>query len=83
MNHSHTLLHRFVGGVVLLLGLCLIPSFAQIVFDASPGTAAPPAVLGPYNMTPFGPDARVLFNNETFVTTPGNVCGEQIGRAHV
>jgi hypothetical protein len=27
-----------------------------IAFNGSPGTAAPPATLGPYTMTPFGPD---------------------------
>ena len=77
MNHSHNLLGRFVGGLVLLLSLGLAPSLAQIVFDASPGTAAPPTVLGPYTLTPFTPDARPLFNQVTTVTTPGNVCGER------
>lgn len=28
-----------------------------IAFNGSPGTNAPPATLGPYTMTPFGPDA--------------------------
>jgi hypothetical protein len=31
-----------------------------IVFDGSPGTAAPPSTLGPYTMTAFGPDPRPL-----------------------
>ena len=30
----------------------------SIAFDGSPGTAAPPATLGPYTMTPFGNDGR-------------------------
>jgi hypothetical protein len=29
-----------------------------IAFDGSPGTAAPPATLGGYGMTPFGPDPQ-------------------------
>jgi hypothetical protein len=28
------------------------------VFDGSPGTGPPPAALGPYSMTPFGPDSQ-------------------------
>ncbi|MBS1810185.1 MAG: hypothetical protein JST84_18635 [Acidobacteria bacterium] len=74
MNHSHQLLSRFAGGLLFLLSLCLVPSFAQIVFDGSPGTAAPPSILGPYTMTPFAADGRPLGNNETSVATPG-VCG--------
>jgi hypothetical protein len=45
-----------------------------IVFDGSPGTAAPPATLGPYTMTPFGPDPQPLCPDEgssvTSVTDP-------------
>src|SRR4029079_3984527 len=29
-------------------------------FDGSPGTSAPPATLGGYTMTAFGPDARTI-----------------------
>ena len=32
----------------------------EIVFDGSPGTAAPPSTLGPYTMTPFGLDPQGL-----------------------
>ena len=31
-----------------------------ITFVGSPGTGAPPAKLGPYTMTPFGPDPQPL-----------------------
>lgn len=74
MHHTHNLLRRFAGGIFLLLSCCLVPSFAQIVFDGSPGTAAPPAMLGPYTMTPFGPDPNPLNANTMMVATPG-VCG--------
>ncbi len=33
---------------------------SELVFDGGPGTGAPPATLGPYAMTAFGPDARPL-----------------------
>jgi hypothetical protein len=36
------------------------PPPSQIVFDGSPGTAAPPAMLGPYQMTAFGYDPQEL-----------------------
>jgi hypothetical protein len=45
-----------------LAAACLPPQQPQqvgdIVYDGTPGTDAPPATLGPYTMTPFGPDAR-------------------------
>lgn len=87
MHHTHNLLHRFVGGVFLLLSFCLIPSFAQIVFDGSPGTGAPPATLGPYTMTPFGVDNANPVNPLNGVYTPdtmmvtvpnGSLCGGSI-----
>jgi hypothetical protein len=36
---------------------CTAPT-PGITFDGSPGTAAPPSTLGPYTMTPFGPDSQ-------------------------
>jgi len=39
-----------------------------IVFDGSPGTAAPPATLGPYTMTPAPDDTRPI-GQDVFVTT--------------
>jgi hypothetical protein len=43
---------------------------AAIVFDGAPGTAAPPATLGPYTMTPFGADPQPLFTDVTSVASP-------------
>jgi hypothetical protein len=37
---------------------CTGTTCGSIAFDGSPGTAAPPATLGPYTMTPFGNDGR-------------------------
>lgn len=62
MHHTHKFLHRFAGGLFFFLTLCLAPSFAQIVFDNSPGTGAPPGALGPYTMTPFGLDGLSAVN---------------------
>jgi hypothetical protein len=42
----------------------------EIVFDGSPGTAAPPSTLGPYTMTPFGLDPQGLNVNVSGVTGP-------------
>jgi hypothetical protein len=36
------------------------PVAGGITFDGSPGTGSPPATLGPYQMTPFGPDGQEL-----------------------
>jgi hypothetical protein len=38
---------------------CTAPT-PGIMFDGSPGTAAPPSTLGTYNMTAFGPDLQPL-----------------------
>jgi hypothetical protein len=47
----------------------------EIVFDGSPGTAAPPATLGPYTMTPFGLDAQTIGANVTGVSGPAGTIG--------
>ena len=53
----------------LVLILAVLASFAltgtasasaAIVFDAKPGSEAPPATLGPYTMTPFGLDPQAF-----------------------
>jgi hypothetical protein len=43
-----------------LTGTGTAAAAGTIVFDGSPGTGAPPATLGPYNMTPFGADPQPL-----------------------
>jgi Ca2+-binding RTX toxin-like protein len=43
----------------------------SITVDTSPGTAAPPATLGPYLMTSFGADSRPLFQEVRGVPAPG------------
>jgi hypothetical protein len=40
-----------------------------IVFDGSPGTNAPPSTLGPYTMTPFGPDPQPVCPNSGSIVT--------------
>jgi hypothetical protein len=42
-----------------------------IVFDGSPGINPPPSTLGPYAMTPFGPDGLVPHSTTTSVPAPG------------
>ena len=46
-----------------------------ITFDGSPGTGSPPATLGPYTMTAFGPDTRPTGNTVTDVTGPTGTVG--------
>jgi hypothetical protein len=46
----------------------------EIIFDGSPGTAAPPATLGGYTMTPFGADSQAL-GNVSGVTGPLGTIG--------
>ena len=53
-----------------LMGVGTASAAGTIVFDASPGTGAPPATLGPYAMTPFGLDSRPLFDYVTGVSGP-------------
>jgi hypothetical protein len=50
---------------------CVTP---EITFDGSPGTGAPPATLGPYNMTAFGADPQPL-NNGPVVTSVNDPAG--------
>jgi hypothetical protein len=47
----------------------------EIVFDGSPGTAAPPATLGGYAMTPFGLDPQALGSLASSVTDPAGTVG--------
>ena len=42
----------------------------EIIFDGSPGTAAPPATLGGYAMTPFGVDSQAVGINVSNVVDP-------------
>jgi hypothetical protein len=52
---------------------------STIAFDGSPGTSAPPPTLGPYTMTPFGPDSQPVCPDEgaivTGVTDPAGTIG--------
>jgi hypothetical protein len=45
-----------------------------IVFDGSPGTGPPPATLGPYTMTAFGPDPQPI-NQGPVVTSVNDPAG--------
>lgn len=46
-----------------------------IIFDGTPATAAPPAVLGPHAMTAFAPDATPVGTTESQLTGPTGVVG--------
>jgi len=53
-------------------------AIGSVAVDTSPGTAAPPATLGPYTMTPFAPDDRPLRDNVGTVPAPeGNLLFNQ------
>jgi hypothetical protein len=60
--------------VILLLGTVGVAS-AGIVFDGSPGTAAPPPTLGPYTMTQFGPDPQPVPTEVSSVPSPFGILG--------
>jgi hypothetical protein len=51
---------------------CTTPT---ITFDGSPGTGPPPSTLGPYTMTPFGPDDRALGGSVSTVPDPAGTIG--------
>jgi hypothetical protein len=46
-----------------------------IIFDGSPGTAAPPTTLGPYAMTAFGPDPQPVGATVTGVSDSAGMLG--------
>jgi hypothetical protein len=53
------------------------------VFGIGGGPAAPAATLGPYTMTPFGPDASPEYSTITSITSPlGGSLGFDIGMSH-
>jgi hypothetical protein len=64
MGISRTLCLAFVAAIAIAT-----PALAGVTFDGSPGSAAPPATLGGYTMTPFGDDVRSQFS--TVTTAPG------------
>ncbi|MCZ7554853.1 MAG: T9SS type A sorting domain-containing protein [Bacteroidia bacterium] len=69
---------RMILCMVLFITIAVPSLHAQIVFDGSPGTAAPPATLGPYTMMTFPADPRPDFTNLTTVTGPnGDVIFDQ------
>jgi hypothetical protein len=61
--------------VALALSLSVGTASADIVFDGSPGTAAPPATLGPYAMTAFGLDPQPEFEVVPSVVDPAGTVG--------
>ena len=69
-----------VGGASVALVLTLLPgttvAAGGIVFDGSPGINPPPSTLGPYAMTPFGPDGLAPDSTTTSVPAPG---GSSVG----
>ena len=80
-SHAHTF-RQFLFSCALVALLSVVPAFAGVVFDGTPGTAAPPTTLGPFTMTPFGLDNVNPINpfgantpNTTSVATPALPCG--------
>lgn len=70
-SFAATLLSVLATVVFAGVGLAAAPAAqAKIVFDGSPGTAAPPATLGPYTMTPFAADPRQTGNTVNTVPSP-------------
>lgn len=58
------------------LAVTAAPASAEIVFDGSPGTGAPPATLGPYEMTPYTDDPRA---NRSSVNAVPDFPGGELG----
>jgi len=60
------------AALATLVALTIAASAARaaVVFDGSPGTAAPPATLGPHTMTPFASDARPVLADVSSVPSP-------------
>jgi PEP-CTERM motif len=71
-----------IMGAVLATGILVgTANAAFIITDLS--TAAPPATLGAFTMTPFGDDTRALFIDETTVPSPlGGDIGFSIPMTH-
>jgi hypothetical protein len=60
-----------VPAVVFAAGFVAMPAAqAAVVFDGSPGTASPPATLGPYSMTSFPADPQASDTNVGSVASP-------------
>ena len=70
MNHPFNRIGK--SAFVLILTIASAAQ-AAILADGSPGAAAPPATLGPYDMTAFGPDSQ------PFVTEVYGVAGPKGG----
>ena len=71
------ILFRSALALMLLFGFLLsgaVPvavASSDVTFDGSPGTAAPPATLGPYTMTPFPADPRPAGWGAIVTSVPG------------
>jgi Ca2+-binding RTX toxin-like protein len=64
-----------LAAAVCALAASAAPASAAVVFDGSPGTAAPPSTLGPFTMTGFPADGRPEFSSVTDVTGPTGTVG--------
>jgi hypothetical protein len=51
------------------------PPANAIVFSGAPGTSAPPAILGPYAMTPFALDTQPVDSDVSSVAGPTGSVG--------
>ncbi|MDX9976387.1 MAG: PEP-CTERM sorting domain-containing protein [FCB group bacterium] len=70
--------------LVLLAALMIVPAAsAAIVYDAGPGSGAPPAMLGPYDITQFPLDPQAVFADVSTVDSPlGGQLGFSIPMSH-
>jgi hypothetical protein len=69
-------LARFLSVAVVAVGLFVASgpvnaADAAVVFDGSPGSGAPPATLGGYQMTPFPSDTRPIETLVSDIPAPG------------
>jgi hypothetical protein len=66
-----SMMKRMISGLTLLgILLGVAGQATAAIVGVTGGTAAPGATLGPYSMTPFGPDPQALFATVTSVASP-------------
>ena len=91
--HRHAIVLALAPAAPLLLFLSAAPAGAAaapgpartgaIVFDGSPGTAAPPGTLGPYAVTPAAADPRPVGTQVTGTALPDGTMGFAPSAVHL
>lgn len=56
--HSNYLHRPILANAANWIANKILAGASRVIFDGSPGTGPPPATLGPFTMTPFGPDPQ-------------------------